>query len=68
MLCYVHGKKFIVKPDHDWAVKKLNELRNQFVHFAPKGWSLDLLGLPGRIPFVNKETTSPSNSFPGGGF
>ena len=46
MLCYGHSKKFVAKPNHDWAVKKLNELRNEFVHFVPKGWSLELLGLP----------------------
>ena len=46
MLCYGHSKKFIAKPDHNWAVNKLNELRNEFVHFVPKGWSLELIGLP----------------------
>ena len=46
MLCYGHSKKFIAKPDHNWAVKKLNEFRNEFVHFVPKGWSLETLGLP----------------------
>jgi len=46
MLCYVHSKKFIAKDDHNWSVKKLNDLRNEFIHFVPKGWSLELLGLP----------------------
>lgn len=46
MLCYVHSRKFEATPDHDRAVKKLNKLRNEFVHFSPKGWSLKLTGLP----------------------
>ena len=27
-------------------VEKLNLLRNQFVHFVPKGWSLEISGMP----------------------
>lgn len=27
-------------------IKKLNALRNEFIHFAPKGWSLQVDGLP----------------------
>jgi len=46
MKCYGHSKKLIAKSDHNWAVNKLNELRNEFVHFVPKGWSLELIGLP----------------------
>lgn len=46
MLCYGHSKKFKATPDHNRSVKKLNELRNEFIHFVPKGWSLELTGLP----------------------
>ncbi len=46
MLCYVHSKKFEATQDHDKAVKTLNKLRNEFIHFVPKGWSLELTGLP----------------------
>ena len=46
MLCYVHSRKFIAAPDHNRSVRKLNELRNEFIHFVPKGWSLELTGLP----------------------
>jgi hypothetical protein len=46
MLCYVHSKKFKATPAHDRSVKKLNELRNEFIHFVPKGWSLELTVLP----------------------
>ena len=28
------------------SIKKLNELRDEFIHFTPKGWSLELSGLP----------------------
>lgn len=29
------------------SVKRLNTLRNQFIHFLPASWSLDVSGLPG---------------------
>lgn len=28
------------------SIRKLNALRNEFIHFTPKGWSLELAGLP----------------------
>ncbi|MDL1955883.1 MAG: hypothetical protein LWW95_02340 [Candidatus Desulfofervidus auxilii] len=46
MLYYVHSKKFKATPDHDRAVEKLNELRNEFIHFVPRSWILELTGLP----------------------
>jgi hypothetical protein len=46
MLCYGHSKKYVATPDHNRSVKKLNELRNEFIHFVPKGWSLEVTGLP----------------------
>ena len=36
MLYYGQSKKFNATQDHDLSVKKLNELRNEFIHFAPK--------------------------------
>lgn len=27
-------------------IKRLNEIRNDFIHFTPKGWSLEVNGLP----------------------
>lgn len=27
-------------------IRKLNELRNEFIHFVPKGWSLEVSGMP----------------------
>lgn len=32
---------------HDKAVEQLDELRNEFIHFGAKGWSIELAGLPG---------------------
>jgi len=46
MLFYSYSRKFEATPNHDRAVKMLNELRNEFIHFVPKGWSLKLTGLP----------------------
>jgi hypothetical protein len=31
---------------HDSSMKRLNDIRNDFIHFTPKGWSLELAGLP----------------------
>ena len=33
-------------PSSDWSLERLNEFRNTFIHFTPKGWSLELAGLP----------------------
>jgi hypothetical protein len=30
----------------DASFQRLNEIRNDFTHFTPKGWSLELAGLP----------------------
>ena len=35
------------KHSHDLSLDKLNSIRNEFIHFTPKGWSLELAGLPG---------------------
>lgn len=46
-------------------IKRLNALRNEFIHFTPKGWSLDVNGLPRiclsvarLISFLALETTN----------
>jgi hypothetical protein len=33
-------------PSHDQSLRKLNAFRNEFIHFTPKGWSLELASLP----------------------
>jgi hypothetical protein len=44
--CYVESKKFVAGASHDSSMKKLNELRNGFVHFMPKLWDIEIAGLP----------------------
>ena len=46
MLMYFHSKKFVPEGTQGQSIKKLNILRNDFMHFIPKGWSLEVSGLP----------------------
>ena len=46
MKFYVHSKAFIPMGTQGESIKTLNRLRNEFIHFVPKGWSLDVSGLP----------------------
>ncbi len=46
MLMYGHSKKFAPQGSQGGSIKRLNDLRNEFIHFVPKGWSLDVSGLP----------------------
>lgn len=40
---YVGSEPFAAKPEHDKAMKRLNEgLRNEFMHFEPKGWGIEI--------------------------
>jgi hypothetical protein len=43
---------FVPGTSHDHSLKLLNELRNGFIHFTPKGWSLELAGLPALLSDV----------------
>lgn len=43
---------FVSSPSHDRSMKRLNGFRNEFVHFTPKGWSIELAGLPAIIADV----------------
>ena len=47
MCQYINSRKYISRDDDDFYVKKLNKLRNDFIHFVPKSWSIQLAGLPG---------------------
>lgn len=38
------GARFVSSESQDYSMKKLNEVRNEFIHFTPKGWYLDLSG------------------------
>jgi hypothetical protein len=46
IMSYCGGRQFIPTADHDRAIKNLNELRNEFIHFPPQGWGLDIAGSP----------------------
>lgn len=46
MIQYVDSQKFIPKGKQGSSIKRLNSLRRDFVHFAPKGLSLEVSGLP----------------------
>ena len=43
---YVHSKRFRPLGTQNKSVCHLNQLRNEFIHFTPKGWSLEVSGLP----------------------
>lgn len=40
------NKRFVPGVSHDNSFTKLNNIRNEFIHFTPKGWSLEVDGLP----------------------
>ena len=46
MEMYCHSRKFIPTGTQGRSVKDLNRLRNEFIHFTPRVWGLDLGGLP----------------------
>jgi hypothetical protein len=46
MLMYIHSQRFRPSRAQGSSVKLLNRLRNEFVHFTPRVWALDIEGLP----------------------
>ena len=46
MMMYGHSQPFKPQGTQTESVKMLNHLRNEFIHFLPKGWSLEASGLP----------------------
>jgi hypothetical protein len=40
------GEPLTLTSDERADLEKLNNLRNEFTHFRPKGWSLETAGLP----------------------
>ena len=40
------GYKFKPKGQQGSSIKKLNMFRNQFIHFMPMGWSIEMSGMP----------------------
>jgi hypothetical protein len=49
MLLYTDSKPFRPSGQQGASIKKLNSLRNQFIHFLPQGMSLLIDGLPDLI-------------------
>jgi hypothetical protein len=43
----VSSKNFLASMETDYAMKKLNEIRNNFIHFVLSHWSLEISMLPG---------------------
>lgn len=46
MLMYGHSKKFVPVGTQGGSINRLKDLRDEFIHFVPKGWSLEVSGLP----------------------
>lgn len=46
LLIFSHSKKFVPVGSQGRSIKKLKNLRDEFIHFVPKGWSLEVSGLP----------------------
>ena len=42
----IYGYKFVPQNTQGKSIKKINQYRNEFVHFMPKGWALEVRGLP----------------------
>lgn len=40
------NSRFVPQGTEGGDIKRLNSLRNEFIHFTPKGWSLGVSGLP----------------------
>lgn len=43
---YIGSGPFVSRDSIDDSMKRLNDFRNDFVHFMPKSWSIELAGLP----------------------
>ena len=46
MILYTHGEEFAPQGTQGYSIKRLNRLRNQFIHFTPCTFILPLNGLP----------------------
>ena len=42
----IDSKNFLASKETDYAMKTLNEIRNNFIHFVPSHWSLEISMLP----------------------
>ncbi len=46
MMFFVHSRSFAPQGSQGTSIKKLNALRNEFTHFLPRSWSLEVGDLP----------------------
>lgn len=46
MLIWSNSQKFVPKGQQGKSIKLLNSFRNEFIHFLPKSWSIEMSGLP----------------------
>jgi len=46
MECYVDSRAYAPKQENTESVKKLNTIRNRFIHFDLDVWSLEVAGMP----------------------
>lgn len=46
MLFYMHSRKFTPTGSQGRSIKKLHSLRNDFIHFLPRSWAIEVSGLP----------------------
>jgi len=45
-LSFEHSKQYCPPGNQDFSVKTLNSLRNDFIHFGSRFWSVEISGLP----------------------
>lgn len=43
---YIHSKKLDATQSQDKSIRKLNYFRDDFIHFLPQSWSIEVSGLP----------------------
>lgn len=43
---FIHSRALPQDPELDRSIEVLLVLRNQFIHFTPQGWSIELSGMP----------------------
>ena len=44
---YVHSKVLNLSKEEKWAIEKISQtLRNSFMHYVPKFWSVEVSGMP----------------------
>jgi hypothetical protein len=67
-MCEFGGQPLVTTEQQDDDIRRLNDLRNGFMHFTPRGWSIERVGLP-RISVTALKivdtllTTHPANTF-----